>query len=239
MQIRNIRLLLLATSLAFGAVIFSMVQYKNYFYSTQTFDMKTAFERENVAALLVLGSGCAGYAAAVYGGRGNVKTVILAGNQLGGQLSGTSHVDNVLGLYHELGPDIMQKYKKQAEKFGAEIINDTAVSIDISQWPYLVTTEEGKKIYALTIIIATGASPLSLGIPGEQEHWGKGVTTCVRCDGPFYVDKEVIVIGGGDSAIEAVLQLLAYTKNITMIIRKEKILLEKHKPAGAKKGGYF
>lgn len=191
--------------------------------SSVVIDIQRLAGKENIVPILVIGSGCAGYSAAVYGARGKVKTVVLGGGQPGGQLSGTTKVENMPGLIEQLGPDIMQTIQKQAESFGAEVVYVSATNIDFSQWPYRVTLEDGKIVYALTIIIATGASPAKLNIPGEQQFWGKGVTTCAICDAPFHKGSDVIVVGGGDSAIEEALQLSAYAKTVTIVVRKDKM----------------
>jgi len=227
MQIKNYVNFLASATIIFAVVVsFFVVQHYNLdlsslYPSLQTkVVMEKALEHENVVPLLVVGSGCAGYSAAIYGARAKVKTVVMVGSKPGGQLSGTSKVENWPGLYQELGPDIMQKLRKQTESFGAQVVNDTVVAIDFKQWPYVVTTEDGKKINALTVVLATGASPALLSIPGEQEYWGKGVTTCAICDAPFHKGKDVIVIGGGDSAAEEALQLSAYAKTVTVTVRK-------------------
>lgn len=178
-------------------------------------------QKENLVPVVVIGSGCAGYAAALYGARGKMKTVLLAGNQPGGQLSGTTRVENFPALVDQLGPDIMQKMQKQAEQFGVEIVYDTVQSIDCSKYPYEVRTQGGKDINALTIVYTTGASPVTLGVTGEDEYWGKGVTTCAICDAPFHKGKDVIVVGGGDSAIEEALQLSSYARSVTIVVRKD------------------
>lgn len=184
------------------------------------FDLKLLEKKENIVPILVIGSGCAGDSAALYGARGNIKTVVVAG-QSGGQLGTTTKVENFPGLIDQLGPDIMQKLQQQGEHFGAEILYDSVKTISFSQWPYEVTTEDGKTVHALTIIVATGAVPTKLGVPGEEQWFGHGVTTCAICDAPFHKGKDVVVIGGGDSAVEEALQLLAYAKTVTIIVRKE------------------
>ena len=115
----------------------------------------------------------------------------------------------------------MENMRKQAESLGAEFLSDTIVKADFSKWPYLLETEGGKKLNALSVIIATGATPRTLSIPGEKEYWGKGVTTCAVCDAAFHKGNDVVVIGGGDSAIEEALQLAGYAKSIKILVRKE------------------
>lgn len=184
-------------------------------------DMKKAVQKDNIVPILIIGSGCAGLSSAIYGARSNIHTVLLKGNTPGGQLTETSYVENWPGSKKELGSELIERLKTQAESFGAILVNDSATSIDGSQWPYQVTTEEGKKINALTIIMATGASPRKLGVAGEKEYWGKGVTTCAICDAPFHKGQDVVVVGGGDSAAEEATQLSPYAKSVTILVRKD------------------
>lgn len=177
--------------------------------------------KKHLVPIAIIGSGCAGYSAGVYGARSDMFTLIITGDEPGGQLAGTTQVDNWPGLLHELGPDIIDKVKYQAEHFGAQVLTDQVTDIDFSSWPYAITTANGNIMNALTIIIATGASPRLLDIPGESEYWGKGVTTCAICDAPFHKDKDVIVIGGGDSAAEEALQLAPYARTVTIMVRKD------------------
>jgi len=186
-----------------------------------TIDMDDAAKKENIVPIVIIGSGCAGLSAAVYGARSNTKTLVISGNEPGGQLTETTYVENWPGSVKELGADLIEKLKTQAKHFGAEFIHDAVESIDFSTWPYHIHTEEGKKINALSIIIATGASPRKLGVPGEKEYWGNGVTTCAICDAPFHKGNDVVVIGGGDSAAEEAIQLSAYAKNVTLLVRKD------------------
>jgi len=185
------------------------------------FDLNVLEKKENLVPILIIGSGCAGYSAALYGARGNVKTVVVVGSQPGGQLSTTTKVENMPGLIDQLGPDIVHNVQKQCEHFGAEILYDSVKSITVSDRIFEVVTEGGLTIHALTIIIATGALPVKLGVSGEEQWWGQGVTTCAICDAPFHKGKDVVVIGGGDSAIEEALQLAAYAKTVTIVVRKD------------------
>ncbi len=184
------------------------------------FDLQRLEKKDNIVAILVIGSGCAGYPAAVYAARGGLKTVVIAG-QPGGQLSTTTKVENFPALLDQLGPDIIQKLQKQSEHFGAEILYDSVKSITVSDGIFEVKTEGGLTIHALTIVVATGAVPTKLGVPGEEQWWGHGVTTCAICDAPFHKGKDVVVIGGGDSAVEEALQLSAYAKTVTIVVRKD------------------
>ena len=186
-----------------------------------TISKQLALDAQNVVPILVLGSGPAGLSAALYGARANVKTLVLEGNKPGGALMETSYIENWPGTKKILGSQIIGQLKQQAQSFGAEFYADAAKTIDVSSWPFTVTTESGKTIRALTIIVATGSTPKKLGVPGEEKYWGKGVTTCAVCDAPFHKGNDVVVIGGGDSAIEESLQLAPYAKTVTILVRKD------------------
>ncbi len=190
---------------------------------TGYFNLKKALLKDAILPIAVIGSGPAGLSAAIYGARSNVKTVILEGDKPGGLLTETTEVENWPGIPSAMGPEIMEQVKKQAEQFGTVFLADSVEKVDFSQWPFVLKTEEGRTLYALTVIVATGANPKTLGITGEQEYWGKGVSTCAVCDARFYKDEEVIVIGGGDSAAEEAMQLAPYAKSVTLMVRKNKM----------------
>jgi thioredoxin reductase (NADPH) len=177
--------------------------------------------KENVFPIVIIGSGPAGLSAGLYGARAKKTTLVIEGSKPGGLLTETTYVENWPGFKAILGKDLMKELKEQAAHFGAQFLDDVVEKVDFSQWPYLIYTQDGKTIYALTVIIATGASPLFLKIPGEQEYWAKGVATCAVCDAPFYQGKEVVIVGGGDSAIAEAIQLAAYAKKITILVRKD------------------
>jgi len=218
MNTRVIGLSIAALSMAalFLGIKFSVVQGKG-----ASVDLSKAFSRENVIDLLIIGSGPAGLQAAVYGGRAHLNTLVLEGREPGGLLTKTTLVENWPGEVSILGPSIIQKLKNQALYHGAEFGSDTAVRVDLSTYPFTVETEEGHTLSALSIIIATGATPKTLGVPGENKFWGLGVTTCAICDAPFFKGHDVVVVGGGDSAVEEAMQLAAYAKNITIFVRGE------------------
>jgi thioredoxin reductase (NADPH) len=182
-----------------------------------------AFGKNNIVDVAIIGSGPAGLSSALYASRFARKTVVIAGNNQGGQLMGTSYVENWPGIEKILGPDLIEKLRAQAASFGPQFLADAVESVDFSMWPFVINTENGLKIHALSVIIATGASPKKLGIPGEQEYWGRGVTTCAICDAPFYKGEEVVVVGGGDSAVEEAIQLAPYVKKVTMLVRSSKM----------------
>lgn len=178
---------------------------------------------KDIVPVVVIGSGPAGLTAALYGGRSGTKTILIEGSKPGGALTETSYVENWPGEEKILGQDLIDKLTKHAKSWGAEFMNDVVKSVDFSCWPFIISLENGKTIYAYSVIIAAGSSPKLLGIPGEKEYWGKGVTTCAICDAPFYKQKEVVVIGGGDSAAEEALQLTPYAQKIYVLVRKSKM----------------
>ena len=152
--------------------------------------------------LIIVGTGCAGWTAAIYSARASLQPLILAGAQLGGQLTTTTEVENFPGFPEGIqGPDLMMKMQEQAEKFGSRIAYEEVVEVAKKDDHFIVRT--GEKTYETkTVILATGASPRHLGLPNEKELVGHGLTSCATCDGAFYRDVPVCVVGGGDSACE-------------------------------------
>lgn len=187
----------------------------------RSFNCDAIKKTENIVPFLVLGSGPASLAAALYGARTRVHTVVLKGNQPGGQLTGTSYIENWPGVKKIRGLEIVKECEMQAARFGAIMVNDSAVDVDLSTWPYKVKTEEGRELQALALFIGTGAKAKCLNVPGEQEYWGRGVTTCAICDAPYYQGEDVVVVGGGDSAVEEAIELASYAKNVFMLVRSE------------------
>ncbi len=184
-------------------------------------DLASALKLENVIPVAIIGSGPSGLSAALYIARAGMKAFVFGGPTPCGQLTQTTFIENWPGREKVLGVDLMNDVKHQAEFFGACIINDTVTSVDFSQWPFTLKTEEGRELKALSVIVATGAHPKVLSIPGEKKFWGKGVTTCAVCDAPFFGGKEVVVVGGGDSAAEQVFELAPYVKKVTVLVRGE------------------
>jgi len=182
--------------------------------------------------VLVLGSGPAGLSAALYAARAELNPVVLTGMVLGGQVSLTYTVENYPGFPEGVGgQELVKLFQKQAERFGARIEYDTVTQVDLSKRPFRVTTYNG--IYlADSLIVATGASSRHLEVPGEVELTGRGVSYCATCDGWFFKDKDVVVVGGGDSAIEEGLFLTRYAKSITIVHRRSELragaVLQKH-----------
>jgi thioredoxin reductase (NADPH) len=135
----------------------------------------------------------------------------------------TTWVENWPGVEKMLGPDIIRRVRQQAERFGARMTQESIVDVDLSTWPFMLQTDSGKTISALSVIITTGSTPRTLGIPGEQMYWGRGVTTCAICDAPFFKNERVCVVGGGDSAVEEAIQLAPYAREITIFVRKDRM----------------
>ena len=219
-----LKIVLVVAGLLLGASGASALYYVWKAKPSLDFSMSKIVGQESIVPILILGSGPASLSAALYGARlygAQGKVVVIAGNKPGGALTETSYIENWPGRSKILGTDVMNDLKAQAVQFGAEIVSDAAERVDFSQWPFEVVTESGKTFRALTIIIGTGSTPRLLGIPEKKEYWGKGVTTCAVCDAPFHQGKEVVVIGGGDSAIEEAGQLVPYAKKVTILVRKD------------------
>lgn len=181
--------------------------------------------------LIILGSGPAGYTAAIYAARANLNPVLITGLVQGGQLTTTTEVENWPGFESIQGPDLMINFLKHAEKFGTKIIFDQIIDVDFKVNPFLLIGESAK--YSCdSLIIATGASAKYLGMPSEQKYLGKGVSACATCDGFFYKNKDVAVVGGGNTAVEEALYLANICSSVRLIHRKnifkaEKILIDR------------
>ena len=177
--------------------------------------------------LLILGSGPAGYTAAVYAARANLKPVVITGMQAGGQLTTTTEVDNWPGDVHGLtGPDLMVRMQQHAERFGTEVIFDHIHTVDFNQRPFVLKGDSGHYT-ADAVIIATGASAQYLGLESEQAFSGRGVSACATCDGFFYRGQKVLVVGGGNTAVEEALYLSNIAEHVTLVHRRDKLKSEK------------
>ena len=176
--------------------------------------------------LLVLGSGPAGYTAALYASRANMKPLLLTGLEIGGQLTTTTDVENWPGDANDLqGPDLMERMKDHVKKFNTEIIMDQIKSVDLQKRPFELTGDDA--VYTCdSLIIATGASAKYLGLESEKKYLGKGVSACATCDGFFYRDQEVVVVGGGNTAVEEALYLSNIASKVTLIHRRDKLRAE-------------
>jgi len=173
--------------------------------------------------LLILGSGPAGLTAAIYAARVRRSTLVLAGNMLGGQVAVTDMVENYPGFPEGIGgAELTRRMQEQAERFGAKVEMDEATAVDLSAQPFRVTAYGGK-YQARALVVATGASPRKLGVPGEKELTGRGVSYCATCDGFFYRGKEVVVVGGGNSAVEEAIFLTRFAERVTMVHRRNRL----------------
>ncbi len=177
--------------------------------------------------VIIIGSGPAGLTAAIYTTRANLKTLVIGGVKWGGQLMLTTLIENYPGFLEGIqGPDLMMAMRKQAEHHGAEIIDEDLQEVDFTGKPFEINV--GEKTYkGKSIIIATGADTKWLGVPGEQEKIGRGVSSCAPCDGAFFRNKKVIVVGGGDSAMEEALFLTKFATSVTIVYRGEELRASK------------
>ena len=179
------------------------------------------------AKLIILGSGPAGYTAAVYAARANLAPVLITGLEQGGQLMTTTEVDNwpadVAGVQ---GPDLMQRFMEHAQRFNTEMLFDHIASVDLSSRPFTLTGDTGTVYTCDALIIATGASAQYLGLPSEQSFMGRGVSACATCDGFFYKNQDVVVVGGGNTAVEEALYLSNICRTVTLVHRRDKFRAE-------------
>lgn len=219
----------IALTTVFFAIAFGFFTYfvKCSNSSSAFYNLSNLNNKKNLVPVLIIGSGPAGNAASLYTARIGYDTIVLKGDLPGGQLTQTSYIENWPGEKKILGNTLMNNLEAQATSFGVKFISDKAVKADLAVWPFKVELSDGTVLNALTIIIATGATPKILKIPGEQEYWGKGVTTCAICDARFYQGRDVVVIGGGDSAAEEAIQLSAYANSIEILVRKDKMRASK------------
>lgn len=178
--------------------------------------------------LIIIGSGAAGYTAAIYAARAMLEPTLIAGLQPGGQLTITTDVENYPGFAEVVqGPWLMDQMKEQAEKVGTEMISDTIMEADLSQRPFVLRGDSGTTYTADSVIIATGAQAKWLGLPSEQKFQGFGVSACATCDGFFYREKDVVVVGGGNTAVEEALFLTNFASKVTLVHRRDSLRAEK------------
>jgi thioredoxin reductase (NADPH) len=176
---------------------------------------------DDVRELVIIGGGPAGYTAALYAARANLEPLVLEGFQWGGQLMITSDVENYPGYPNGvMGPDMMADFRRQAERFGAEFVTDDVTRVDFSERPFRLWIED-VEYRAKSVVIATGASARWLGLPGEQTYQGRGVSACATCDGAFYKNCELIVVGGGDTAMEEAAFLTRFASKVTVVHRRD------------------
>jgi thioredoxin reductase (NADPH) len=184
--------------------------------------------KEIKTKVLIIGSGPAGYTAAIYAARANLKPILVSGMQPGGQMTITTDVENYPGFADVIqGPWLMEQMKAQAEHVGTEIISDIILDVDFTTYPYIASGDSKTTYIAESIIIATGAKARWLGLPSEQDFMGKGVSACATCDGFFFRNKEVAVVGGGNTAVEEALFLTNFCSKVTLVHRRDSLRAEK------------
>jgi thioredoxin reductase (NADPH) len=185
---------------------------------------------DTLHAVTIIGSGPAGYTAAIYAARANLKPVVYAGGPAldeparvpGGQLMITTDVENYPGFPSAVtGPELMERFKEQAERFGTVVHMENVMKVDLSRRPFTLTDESGRTVRTRTVIIATGASAKWLKVPGEADYTNRGVSACATCDGAFFKGEEVLVVGGGDTAMEEATYLSKIVKKVTVLHRRE------------------
>jgi thioredoxin reductase (NADPH) len=180
-----------------------------------------------VRKVLIIGSGPAGYTAAIYAARANLAPLMISGVQAGGQLMLTTHIENYPGFVDPvLGPELMETMRKQAEGFGTDMLGEDVVAVDFARRPFVVQTADAR-LEAQTVIVATGASAKMLGLPSENLLIGHGVSTCATCDGFFFKDQDIMVVGGGDSALEEALYLARLGRRVEVVHRRDTLRASK------------
>lgn len=192
-----------------------------------TSENKDDFSLDNHFDVIIIGSGPAGYTASVYTSRAKLRTLVITGSLPGGQLMTTSEVENYPGFPSGIfGPELMMNMQQQTERFGSKIINEEVSSVDFQTHPFKIFT--GSNSYtSSSVLISTGASPRKLGMRGEQDFSGKGISYCATCDGPFFKNQEIVVVGGGDTALEEAIFLTKFAKSVKIVHRRSKLKASK------------
>lgn len=190
--------------------------------------MSTSSKASGIEAITILGTGPAGLTAAIYTARANLHPLVVAGDQPGGQLTITSDVENYPGFAEPvMGPELMTAFRKQAERFGTRFVDGMVTSVDLSKRPFVMKLSDGREIRTRTLIISTGASAKWIGLPAEKRLMGKGVSACATCDGFFFRNLDIAVVGGGDTAMEEANFLTRFGKTVTVIHRRDTLRASK------------
>ncbi len=181
-----------------------------------------------VENVIIIGSGPAGFTAGIYTGRANLEPLLFTGYEIGGQISLTYEVENYPGFPEPIsGAELVERFQKQSERFGVRLLFERVDTVDFQRWPFRVISEEGQEYQARAVIVATGASARKLQVPGEAEYTGRGVSYCATCDGFFFTDKRVIVVGGGDSAMEEGIFLTRFAREVYIVHRRDQLRASK------------
>jgi thioredoxin reductase (NADPH) len=185
-------------------------------------------DEDNVEKVIIIGGGPAGFTAGLYASRAQLNPILFTGNDIGGQVALTYEIENYPGFPEGLsGTELAERFQKQAEKFGTRVEYDHVLELDLNQHPFVMRTQFEKEYKTEAIILAMGATPRKLQVPGEAELTGRGVSYCATCDGFFFKDKEVVVVGGGDSALEEGLFLTRFASKVTIIHRRDELRASK------------
>ncbi len=182
-----------------------------------------AAPRPDIENVIIIGSGPAGWSAAIYAARALLRPLLITGNEMGGQIALTTEVENFPGFESITGPELVENMQKQAERFGTEVLIDYVADIDVTGPPFTVTTAGGHVFRTKSIIVATGASPRRLGVPDEERLTGRGVSYCATCDGFFFRGKDIVVVGGGDSALQEALFLTKFGSKVRIVHRRDQL----------------
>jgi thioredoxin reductase (NADPH) len=182
-----------------------------------------AAPRPDVENVIIIGSGPAGWSAAIYTARADLRPLLITGNEMGGQIALTTDVENFPGFDAITGPELVERMQKQSERFGTEVLIDYVTEIDVDASPFTVKTASGRVFQTKAIIAATGASPRRMGVPDEERLTGRGVSYCATCDGFFFRGKDIVVVGGGDSALQESLFLTKFASKVRVIHRRDQL----------------
>lgn len=189
--------------------------------ATEAVAQAEAGPRPEIEDVIIIGSGPAGWSAAIYAARADLRPLLITGNELGGQIALTTEVENFPGFEQIQGPELVERMQKQSERFGTEVLIDYVTEIDVNGPPFVVKTAGGQEFKTKAILAATGASPRRMGVPNEERLTGRGVSYCATCDGFFFRNKDIVVVGGGDSALQEALFLTKFASRVRIVHRRD------------------